>query len=241
MAKYYYKGKKKNVKRMLRALSICIFVLGFGILIYVFLPLVSWQIYFAPVFASQNIEVPIPKTTVVNGSSISTLITDAAASIGTNYNDASNWYPNVQPQKGKIIPFYSISIPKLKINNAVVSTVDTDLTKHLVQYNTDSIPPLNGNTVIFGHSTLPQLFDPGNYKTIFANAYQLEVGDDIFVNVNDVSYRYTIQSITVVDPTDTGVLAQDFSGSYLTVITCTPPGTVWKRLIIRAKLNSLNG
>jgi sortase A len=95
--------------------------------------------------------------------------------------------------------------------------------------------------VIFGHSTLPQLFEENNYKTIFANAYQLEVGDEIFVNLDDVHYKYTISDISVVEPTDISVLAQDFSDSYLTLITCTPPGTVWKRLIIKAKLNTLNG
>ena len=30
--------------------------------------------------------------------------------------------------------------------------------------------------------------------------------------------------------------ARDTTDSYLTLVTCTPPGTTWKRLIIKAKL-----
>jgi sortase A len=42
--------------------------------------------------------------------------------------------------------------------------------------------------------------------------------------------------IFVVDPNDFGVLDQDKDGSYLTLITCTPPGTYLKRLVVKAKL-----
>ncbi len=206
------------------------------ILGYIFFPLISWQIYFAPVFASQKIQLPIPKTTVVSAPSIGNLISSATSSFSTNLNDANNWYPKFSGEKDKIAENYSVSIPKINITNAIVSTVDTDLTTHLVQYNSDSVPPRHGNSVIFGHSTLPQLFDEKNYKTIFANAYKLQAGDEIFVNVTNVTYKYAIQSVIVVEPSDTSVLTQDFSDSFLTIITCTPPGTIWKRLVIRARI-----
>lgn len=241
MAKYYHKSKSKNYRKIARFLGIPVFIIGLGILIYVFLPLLSWQIYFAPVFAAQDFEVPIPKATVANTSTIGNLLASATNSLGVDYTNANNWYPTAKAEKSTIIPSYTISIPKIKINSAVVSTADSDLTKHLVQYNADSVPPLHGNTIIFGHSTLPQLFDENNYKTILANAYELQVGDEIFVNIGDIKYKYTIQNISVVEPTDTSVLAQDLRDSYITIITCTPPGTIWKRLIIKAKLNTLNG
>jgi sortase A len=241
MAKYYYKSKSRNYRKITRFFGIPVFIIGMGILIYVFFPLLSWQIYFAPVFASQNFEIPIPKATVASTSTIENLLASATNSLGVDYTNANNWYPTAKAEKNTIIPSYTISIPKIKINGAVVSTADSDLTKHLVQYNVDSIPPLHGNTIIFGHSTLPQLFDENNYKTILANAYELEVGDEIFANIGDIKYKYTIQNISVVEPTDTSVLAQDLRDSYITIITCTPPGTIWKRLIIKAKLNILNG
>jgi sortase A len=132
-----------------------------------------------------------------------------------------------------------MSIPKLNIKDALVSAVDDDLAVHLVNLGGTALPPDKGNAVVFGHSTLPQLFDPKNYKTIFAKAYELKVGDELFTNVSGVIYKYRIYNITVVSPEDTSVLEQDYSDSFLTLITCTPPGTIWKRLIIRSRLETL--
>ncbi len=241
MSKYYYKRSNKKIKKFARIAGIGIFFAGAGILAYVFFPLLSWQIYFAPVFASQNIETPIPKSSVITKTSVIDLLSTAASSIGVDYTNANNWYPTNRVGRSNVIPQYLLSIPKIGVSNAIVSTIDSDLTQHLIQYNTDSVPPLWGNTIIFGHSTLPQLFDEKNYKTIFANAYKIETGDEIFVKIKDVTYKYKVQSTTVVDPQDTSPLAQNFTDSFITIITCTPPGTIWKRLIIKAKIENLNG
>ncbi len=234
MAKYYYKGKKRNYKILLRLGSFAVLVFGGILFFYIFFSLISWQIYFAPVFASQKIQTPIPTSQVINPANISGLIANATDSIATDYTDARNWYPGID--QGQNIATYKISLPKIKINNALVSNSDTDLTKHLVQYNSDTLPGKDGNSIIFGHSTLPQLFDANNYKTILANAYKLEVGDKVIIEINNKVYTYKIESVTVVEPSDTSVLAQNFTDSFLTIITCTPPGTVWKRLIIKARI-----
>lgn len=238
MGKLYLKRKRRNYKLLFKVLSLLTITGGALIFIYTFFPLISWQIYFAPAFASQKIQAPIPNHTVLNPSSIGGLIASATNAINTDYTNAYNWYPGLN-DKGQNIGTYTISIPKIEIRNAVVTNEDSDLTKHLVQYNSDTFPPKEGNTVIFGHSTLPQLYDPTNYKTIFANAYKLTTGDEIIVNTNNVSYIYKIETITVVEPTDTSVLAQNFSDSFITIITCTPPGTVWKRLIIKARIQKI--
>ena len=90
--------------------------------------------------------------------------------------------------------------------------------------------------MIFGHSTLPQLFNPKNYKTIFANAYLLKENDLIYATVENITYKYRVYNISVVDPKDTSIFTQDLNDSYITLVTCTPPGTIWKRLIIKARL-----
>lgn len=240
MSKYYYKKNSKKRKSIIRLIGALAILTGFGILLYVFFPFLSWQVYFAPVFAQQNVETPIPKTTVVSAQALSDLFTSAANSFGKDFTNANNWYPTNRTGKGFIIPQYFLSIPTIGIKNAIVSTKDSDLTKHLIQYNSDSVPPLFGNTIIFGHSTLPQLYNENDYKTILANAYKLSVGDEILIGIDNVSYRYKVQSITVVEPEDTSVLSQNFSDSFITIITCTPPGTVWKRLIIKAKIENLD-
>ena len=108
----------------------------------------------------------------------------------------------------------------------------------MVNYPGTSIPPEKGNAVVFGHSTLPQLFNKNDYKTIFTNIYTLNPGDEIIVNVLGNEYKYKIENITVVDPDNTSVLEQNYSDSFLTLVTCTPPGTIWKRLVIKARIES---
>lgn len=235
MSSYYYK-KSKNLKNFFRLISFFILLSGISILSYVFFPLVSWQIFFAN--ASTLINYPIPKTTIVEPNAIVSLISTASNTItGVDYTNANNWFPSVALKKDGVNIQYAISIPSIDIKNALVSTYDNDLTKHLVNYG-NTIPPEKGNTVIFGHSTLPQLFNPSDYKTIFANAYKIKVGDEVYTSVSKVTYRYKVEKIFVVDPGQTWVLAQDYSDKFITLITCTPPGTVWKRLIIKGRLKN---
>ncbi len=243
MVKYYYKKADKIFrKKILRLFSLLVLFIGLVIVFYIFYPLVSWQIYFAPALASSKIQTPIPRSTVVNSSEIGSLISQAGNLLsGVDYTNAQNWFPgfNSSSKNQPKIPYYTISIPKLKINNATVSTRDNNLAIHLVNYQGTAVPPESGNAVIFGHSTLPQLFNPNDYKTIFANAYQLKIGDKIYTSVNGVTYVYNIFNISVVEPSDTSIFQQDYDNSYLTLVTCTPPGTIWKRLILKAKLEKI--
>jgi len=219
-----------------------IIILGIGMVIYVAFPIVSWKMYFAPVFASGNLTAPIPKTTIVTKDTLGSLITTATQSLGgTDYKNAQNWFPTYHPntKNAPKVTQYSLAIPKLGISSAIVSTTDYDLDHHLVNYGGTAIPPDTGNAIVFGHSTLPQLFDVTNYKTIFANAYKLGVGDEIIATVDHVSYRYVIKTILVVNPTDTSIFSQNFDTPYLTLVTCTPPGTTWRRLILRAELENI--
>ncbi|MBI2431056.1 MAG: sortase [Candidatus Levybacteria bacterium] len=242
MTAYYYKrGGGANRRFLFRILALVLVILGISMAGYVSFPLFSWHIYFDPVFASQDITAPIPKTTIVTEETIKSLKFWASQMAnGVDYKDAQNWFPSYQNKESNQsaikVERYNLSIPALGIKEAIVSTTDYDLNHHLVHYPGTSLPPQNGNAVIFGHSTLPQLFNPNDYATIFANAYKLRINDEIIATLEGVSYRYKVKTIFVVDPTDTSVFSQNFDGSYLTLVTCTPPGTTWKRLIIRGRL-----
>ena len=235
MGKYYYSKNGGKLKRNLRLISILCVIIGVSIISYVLFPIISWQIYFQPISSSQDIISSIPRANIVDLARNSMDTTD--------YTKAENWFKNFNPnanQKNQVdTPSYTISIPKIKIEDAKVSTVDTDLKKHLVNYQGTSIPGKNGNAVIFGHSTLPQLFNAKDYKTIFANVYKLKNGDNIYAMLNGVTYTYKIFKIVVVNPTDTSALIQDYDNSYLTLVTCTPPGTIWKRLVVKSRLEKI--
>lgn len=238
---YYKKTKRANKKIFIRIAGLFLAFIGISVTAYVFAPLVLWEIFLAPVFASQGVVIPIPKTTFLTPASIKNLLTSQTQALGgVDYSNAKNWfigytYKNINSR----IASYTISIPKLGITNAIASTQDYDLGKHLVSLPGTAVPPDKGNTVIFGHSTLPQLYRPDDYHTIFANVHRLEVGDELLINVANITYTYKIFSITIVDPQDTSPLEQTMDDSYLTIITCTPPGTIWKRLIIRSRIEKL--
>lgn len=226
MRKYYYLKKETSpLKKWVAVFGLAISLVGIAMIVYILSPLILWQIYFENVFASEDIALPIPKSEIVNPATI------------TNIAD---WFPNFKPEESKklAVSSYNISIPKINIENASVSTIDTDLEKHLVNYPNASIPGDPGNAVIFGHSTLPQFYNPKNYKTIFANIFKLEIGDKIFVSSENETYQYKVYNISVVDSSDTSSFSQTYDNSYLTLVTCTPPGTTWKRLIVKAKLEN---
>lgn len=240
MPKYYYK-RKLGIKRSWKLLGFLFLGLGVLSLGYIFFPLFSWQIFFAPSFSQQKITSPIPKNSIVNGITFTSLFSQATANFsGVDYTNANNWFPGYKHQNGnQKIKEYYLSIPKLNIKGAAVSNQDNDLSKHLVHFGGTAIPGEKGNAVIFGHSTLPQLFNPKDYKTIFATAYKLEAGDEIFIQVQNAAYKYRVLNITIVDPEDTSIFEQNITDSFITLVTCTPPGTTWKRLIIKAKLEKI--
>ena len=238
----YKKSKKGNIKTIIRFAGLGLSTLGVIFSLYTFFPLLSWEIYVKPAFANQTIASPIPKTTIITKEQIQSLLRNRATSLnGRDYSKAQNWLPMTykEMQIASQLSFYNISIPKINIDNADVSTIDTDLTKHLIHFPGTTTPPNKGNAVIFGHSTLPQLYNPKDYKTIFANIHNVVVGNTIIVTINNTLYTYKIFSITVVDAEDTSYLTQEYDNSYLTIVTCTPPGTTWKRLIIKAKLETI--
>lgn len=238
MAYYFVHKKKRITKRKRQIAGVFIVLLGVLTLLYFFFPLISYKIFFA---TDSDIQAPIPKYAVVGGgdSGVGSLIVQGFSHLTKNYNDARNWYPQYKSSTHASVPMYQISIPKLKISGASVSTTDYDLSHHLVQYAGSSIPGENGTAVIFGHSTLPQWFDPKNYKAIFATLHTIKNGDEIIAKVNNITYTYKIFSISVTSPEDTNMFSQSYDHSYITIVTCTPPGTVWKRLIVRASLQDI--
>lgn len=237
MIKIYYKKKSNRKRIFLKIIGAIMFIGGSFTFLYTLTPIFLWQIFVSPALASENIALPIPKNAIINSLNIKDLFASQASVFsGVNYYDASTWFPDYSSKNKQTNIIYNISIPRLNIKKALVSTNDDNLAKHLVNYAGTAIPPEKGNAVIFGHSTLPSLYKDGDYKTIFANALDLKPNDKIYVTLNNVTYTYQIFSITIVDPTDTSVLNQDTNNHILTIITCTPPGTVWKRLIIKSKL-----
>ncbi|HOR01882.1 MAG TPA: sortase [Candidatus Woesebacteria bacterium] len=163
----------------------------------------------------------------------------------TDYTQLSNWFinspelPNLSSQTiDTSISSYYLTIPKLKINRALVTLGSMDLEKSLIHYPQTALPGHFGNTVIFGHSVLPQFFSPKNYLTIFSTLFKLNQGDEIILEYDKSTYKYIVEEMFEVKPTNLSVLDQRFDDKTLTLITCSPPGTYLRRLIIKASLGN---
>ncbi|OGG08995.1 hypothetical protein A2154_00185 [Candidatus Gottesmanbacteria bacterium RBG_16_43_7] len=166
-----------------------------------------------------------------------------STAVGDPYSDPDIWFPALpQERDSKDIQEYYLSIPKLKIHNARVIVAGDDLNVSLIHYGGTAMPGEFGNTIIFGHSTLPALFNPKDYHTIFSSLPTLKPqsedqdGDEIFIKFDGITYKYVVIDMVVTAPSDLTPLAQNYDGMYLTLITCVPPGTYWERLNIKAKL-----
>jgi len=134
---------------------------------------------------------------------------------------------------------FKLSIPKLKIDQANALVDSVDFLNSLAHFPGTAIPGEVGNAFVTGHSVLPQFYDPGNYKTIFSKLDQLAVGDVVQVEVDGKILRFFVQNSKIVDPEDLSVLLPpDDAGSFLTLMTCVPPGVASYRLVVTAKLES---
>lgn len=221
-------------------------VIGFGLLVNAAYPIITYQLLVSPRFSSSfvspNTEAAIAQTFGVP-KDISTQ-KEQNEILGTQIDlldltKASNWFPDkdviFDPSQTSL---YFLSVPKLGIEEAKVS-LGNDLGRSLIQYPGTAAPGRFGNTVIFGHSVLPQFFSPKNYTTIFSTLPTLRPKDEIWITYNQIRYRYLVEQMIEVSPNDVSILAQRYDDSYLTLITCVPPGTYLKRLIVRARLTKV--
>ncbi len=175
---------------------------------------------------------PIVSYELKNRNSLSSLLSPVAKEdmdifYEQDYTKASNWFVGGATREDFTLPkvsFYNLSIPKLRIEDAVVAIGGENLDEHLIQYPGTALPGQLGNAVIFGHSILPRFYDPKNYLSIFSLLPTLEKGDSIFVVYDGIEYTYKVEDMFEVTPNDIQVLEQNRSDSYLTLVTCTPPG-----------------
>jgi len=215
-------------KSLARALAILMAFAGVVMLTMVFYPLVSYKITANRKFPTLLVpteEMPESKTTGENQV--------------IDYTKASNWFADSSAKFDESkVTYYTMSVAKLGINNATVAVGGEELAKHLIQYPGTAMPGKRGNVVIFGHSTLPSLYDPKNYLSIFSTLPSLDVGDDIILYYDGVTYTYRVENLIEVSPTDIQILEQNVSDSFVSLITCTPPGDPRKprRLIARARI-----
>lgn len=223
-----------KIPKQIRFLPTIVSAIGFALITSVVWPILGY--HFSALFnlSSQNLLSPLHYTSLADGSNNGPIILS-----NVDYTEAGNWFEtNNTPifNTNTSITEYNISIPSLGILSAKVSLIDEDLSQHLVHYPQTALPGQKGSPVIFGHSTLPQFFNPQDYSTIFSNLPDIKIGDEININYDNIKYLYQVIRIYEVKPADVYVLRQDYNQSTLKLITCVPPGTKLKRLVVESNL-----
>jgi len=122
-----------------------------------------------------------------------------------------------------------IKIDKLKLELPIYhGTSNSVLNTKVGHLEGTSLPigGINTHSVLAAHRGLPS-------KELFTNITKLELGDTFEVTVLDRTLTYQVDNIVVVHPTDTTYLQVEENKDYITLLTCTPYGLNFHRLLVR--------
>lgn len=154
--------------------------------------------------------------------------------------------PHPKPQALPTEPVnrdFSIVVPKIGANAQVMANVDTAdyeeyqkaLKLGVAHAQGTVLPGEIGNSYYFAHSTL-NAWDVPRYNAIFYLLGELEPGDRVVLFYQGNQYDYEVTDKIIAEANDTSWLTAQYNEPTLTLQTCTPPGTTWKRLMVIAHL-----
>jgi len=158
-----------------------------------------------------------------------------------DYSNLANWFDNKQTLPTQAKDEYSLKIPKLKIDQALVKIGGINLNESIIQYPGTAEPGRPGAPVLFGHSVLRQFYNPSpnnprRYNSIFSTIMTLQKGDEIILLKDNVEYKYLVEAKTEVKPEDVYILSQNYDERKLKLVTCVPEGTYLRRGVVTARL-----
>lgn len=142
---------------------------------------------------------------------------------------------------------FAVYIPKTNSLTSIVENVDSynefeyneALKKGVAHSEGSSLPGDGGNTFLFSHSSV-SLNDYSKYDKTFYLLNRLEAGDKVFIKYEDEVYEYAVNGKNIVSEDEVGYLSPDSGRNTLTMMTCWPLGTSFRRLIITGELTNEN-
>lgn len=140
---------------------------------------------------------------------------------------------------------YGIVIEKINANAKIITGVnpanENEYVKALQSGVAEALgstqPGTPGNLYLFSHST-DAPWNIIRFNAIFYLLRELEQGDRVIIFYANRRYDYIVFDKIVTEPEDVSYLTNVYDVPVLTLQTCDPPGTLLKRLVVRAKLVS---
>src|SRR3989338_4293517 len=138
-------------------------------------------------------------------------------------------------------PNFSVVIPKIGANAKILSNIDASdekayldaLNKGVAHALGTKFPGESGHIFLFAHST-DYFWNVGTYNAIFYLLNKLAKGDEVDVFFQGQRYVYRVVDRVIADPSQVEYLTRKSNKEFLTLQTCWPPGTSFKRLLVFA-------
>lgn len=136
---------------------------------------------------------------------------------------------------------FGIVIPKIDANAPIVANVDPydsnayqqALAHGVAQAQGSGVPTDNKTMFLFAHAS-GDLLMARRYNSIFYLLNKMEADDEITIYYRNLPYTYHVTAVKTVAPDAVNYL-ENTPDTDLILMTCTPPGTTWKRLLVFAK------
>jgi LPXTG-site transpeptidase (sortase) family protein len=142
---------------------------------------------------------------------------------------------------------FGIIVPKIGVNAEVIKDVNpldrneylNKLKNGVAHSRLAGLPSDKKNTFIFAHSS-NSFYSLKDYNTVFYLLHKLNKGDIFYLTYQKRLYKYEVQNLEMVDKYQTKYLYSEKNDSSVTLMTCWPPGTDKKRLLVFGKLISVD-
>lgn len=136
------------------------------------------------------------------------------------------------------IPALHVVIPIVWSQSTQEKDLQNDLSSGAIHYPGTAIPGNIGNALLAAHSS-DYAWKKGAYKNAFASLGRLSVGDTgILITYTDKdamkrTLQFRVTEKAIVAPDDQRIF-EEGQTAQITLITCWPVGTNWRRLIVKA-------
>lgn len=137
------------------------------------------------------------------------------------------------------VPSIEIKAPIIWSQSGEEREILDDLKNGVIHYPGSAFPGMRGNVYITGHSSF-YLWSKSSYKEVFKDLGKVKNGDEVIFHIKlkngkqvKVLYEIILSEVVMADDTR---LFRDYEGYELTMVTCWPIGTNFKRLMVKGIL-----
>jgi len=150
------------------------------------------------------------------------------------------------PDNRIVVPRINRNVPIVEADEKLLETkqwddlnkdIEEQLHNGVVHYPHTAKPYEYGNVFLTGHSSYYP-WDNGSYKDVFALLNMVEVNDEFMIYYEGRKYVYRVTEKLEVKPDEVDVMRQGEKRRVATLMTCTPPGTNLRRLLVVGELIS---